>query len=194
MGKLSIRVILSRYLSTLYRWDDGKKRVSKTDVLIQLVAPVLLGFIAVFLGFRFEDLSNLIAGVSIVSALLGAVAVFLFQTRLQLYDSMYSGNSSGGTIFDERDISVLDELFFSVLWCIFEGMVICTILIVSDSAGLIGRASEFDLMAVLSGIVLSGIVVIAGCNLVLVLLMCLKRMGRIYERFGMHISKENLSR
>lgn len=189
MGKLSIRVILSRYLSTLYKWDDGKKRVSKTDVLIQLVAPVLLGFIAVFLGFRFEDLSNLIAGVSIVSALLGAVAVFLFQTRLQLYDSMYSGNSSGGTIFDERDISVLDELFFSVLWCIFEGMVICTILIVSDSAGLIGRASEFDLMAVLSGIV-----VIAGCNLVLVLLMCLKRMGRIYERFGMHISKENLSR
>lgn len=189
MDKLSIKVILSRYLSTLYKWTNGKRKISWVDALIQVVAPIVLGIVSALRGFRFEGFSNLIAGVSIVSALLGAVAVFLFQTRLQLYDSMFSGKASGGTIFDEGDISVLDELFFSVLWCIFEGMVICTVLIISDSVGLMDQAGEIDLWAMVSGFV-----VIVGCNLVLVLLMCLKRMGRIYERFGMHISKEKLSR
>lgn len=127
-----------------------------------------------------------------MSALLGAVAVFLFQTRVQLNDKMELKASEGkptqGSIFDEGDIDVLDELFFSVLWCIFEGMTISVVLIVSDCIG-IARAEELGMV----WSCISSIVVIIGCNLVLVLMMSLKRMARIYERFGMHISKEKLS-
>lgn len=116
----------------------------------------------------------------------------MFQTRVQLNDKMELKASEGkptqGSIFDEGDIDVLDELFFSVLWCIFEGMTISVVLIVSDCIG-IARAEELGMV----WSCISSIVVIIGCNLVLVLMMSLKRMARIYERFGMHISKEKLS-
>ncbi len=192
MGKLSLKVILSRYLSTLYVWRNGKRDISIVDIAIQIVIPVIVGLLSAVLGFSFQGISNLIAGVSIVSALLGAVAVFLFQTRVQLNDKMdrkvSEGTKARGTIFDDGDIIVLDELFFSVVWCIFEGMAISVVLIVADC---IGIAVNEELKTIWCCI--SSIVVMIGCNLVLVLMMCLKRMARIYERFGMHISKEKLS-
>lgn len=191
MSKLSLRIIFSRYISTLYIWRGGKRHVSIVDILIQIAFPIIIGFFSMALGFSFQGISNLIAGVSIVSALLGAVAVFLFQSRVQLNDKMNQkvlGEKKRGTIFDEGDINVLDELFFSVVWCIFEGMAISVILIISDCMG-ISEAEECR--AAWSFV--SSVVVVAGCNLVLVLMMCLKRMARIYERFGMHISKEKLS-
>ncbi len=192
MSKLSLKIVLSRYLSTLYVWRNGKRCFSISDVVFQVILPILIGIASAALGFSFQGISNLIAGVSIVSALLGAVAVFLFQTRVQLNDKMELKASEGkptqGSIFDEGDIDVLDELFFSVLWCIFEGMTISVVLIVSDCIG-IARAEELGMV----WSCISSIVVIIGCNLVLVLMMSLKRMARIYERFGMHISKEKLS-
>ncbi len=193
MGKLSLKVILSRYLSTLYVWRNGTRHISIVDIVVQIGMPAAIGLFSAVLGFRFQGISNLIAGVSIVSALLGAVAVFLFQTRVQLNDKMDRKTSGGakarGTIFDDGDINVLDELFFSVVWCIFEGMAISVILIVTDCMGIAGNEELETIWRCVSSIV-----VMIGCNLVFVLMMCLKRMARIYERFGMHISKEKLSR
>lgn len=192
MGKLSLKAILSHYLSTLYVWRNGKRRISIVDIVVQIGLPIAIGVFSAVLGFSFQSISNLIAGVSIVSALLGAVAVFLFQTRVQLNDKMNhkaaKENNTRGTIFDDGDIVVLDELFFSVLWCIFEGMAISVVLIVADCMGI---AANEELKTIWCCI--SSIVVMVGCNLVLVLMVCLKRMARIYERFGMHISKEKLS-
>lgn len=193
MNKLSIKVILSRYLSTLYVWQGGKKRRSVSDIIVQIVLPALIGLLAALFNFRLKGISNLIAGVAIVSALLGAVAVFLFQTRLQLYDTMHRGASdkrtTRGTVFDDNDIDVLDELFFSVMWCILEGMAICASLIVCDCLGLTTCTDPYWIWCLISSLV-----AMIGCNLLSVLLMCLKRMTRIYERFGMHKSKDSLSK
>ncbi|WP_165056287.1 MULTISPECIES: hypothetical protein [unclassified Adlercreutzia] len=193
MSKLSLKTVLSRYISTLYVWRNGKRCVSIIDVAIQVGLPILIGIASAVLGFSFQGISNLIAGVSVVSALLGAVTVFLFQTRVQLNDKMerktLEGSTTQGSIFDDGDVDVLDELFFSVVWCIFEGMTISVVLIIFDCIGIAG-AEELGM----AWSCISSIVVMISCNLILVLMMCLKRMARIYERFGMHISKEKLSR
>lgn len=205
MNKVSIRAILSQYVSTLYVWKNGKRRLSCHDIFLQIVLPVLVGVVTALLGFRLQGVSNLIAGVAIVSALLGAVAVFLFQTRLQLYDRMHPEKSTGdakpsirGTIFDDDDISVLDELFFSIMWCILEGMTICVVLIVCDCAGLTRCDLPHDFDCLINPYTIwgfiSSLMTMAGCNFLLVLMMCMKRMARIYERFGMHKAKDKLSK
>lgn len=193
MSKLSIRVILSLYISTLYIRKNGEKRRSIGDILVQIVLPILVGILAALFDFRLQGISNLIAGVAIVSALLGAVAVFLFQTRLQLHDKMFptkpDSAEARGTIFDYDDINVLDELFFSVMWCILEGMAVCVALIICDCIGLTTCTDPYWAWTLVSSLV-----AMISCNLVFVLMMCLKRMTRIYERFGMHKSKDKLSK
>lgn len=192
MEKLSIRAILSGYLSTLYTNKNGKKRGSFWDIFVQIILPIIVGIALAYAGFNLKNVSSLMSGVAIVSALLGAVSVFLFQTRIQLYEKMnksFNNGHSRGTIYDEDDICVLDELFFSVIWCIFEGMTICAALIVCGCAGIPEQSSLVQIWTAISSLI-----VIAGCNLTCVLLMCLKRMTRIYERLGMHKSKESLSR
>lgn len=201
MNKVSIKAILSQYLSTLYVVEAGKEKWSFRDIFIQIVVPIFIGICSAVFGFSLRDITNLIAGVAIVSALLGAVAVFLFQVRMQIYDKMYpNGRLARGTIFDDDDIQVLDELFFAVMWCILEGMTICVVLIVSDCIGLVNTencANAFMLGAISSSTIwclISSLVAMIGCNLLLVLMMCMKRMARIYERFGMHKCKDKLSR
>lgn len=185
--KISFKMILSYYLSTLQSSNENGARYRISDLMLHCVLPIALGIGCTIFGFTLKSISNLIAGVAIVSALLGAVSVFLFQTRVQLYDRMNS-SSETGTIFNENDVNVLDELFFSVLWAILEGMFICAVLIICDCADVPNSEKYWMVWCTCSGVV----IVVAG-NLVVVLLMCLKRMARLYERFGMHKSKDSLT-
>lgn len=107
---------------------------------------------------------------------------------MQLYENMNScRDGESGTIFCENDIVVLDELFFSILWAILEGIFICGDLIICDCAGIPKSGDYWVLWNVCSGVV-----IVVACNLMTVLLMCLKRMARLYERFGMHKSKDSI--
>ena len=172
MGKLSPYRIIKEHFKTLYLLKNGEKVTSKRDVAIQLFLPVFLVVVAYFFGFTMKSQLGLLSGMSILATLLGAVAVFVFQIRIQLRQNMDS-------LMTEDDIALIDELFFNILWIILMGFIQSSLLIISEAAGLV----ELDLI----WRIVSAVSVALSVNVVLTLLMVLKRLARVYTRVGMHL-------
>lgn len=172
MGKLSPHRIIKEHFQTLYLLKNGKKVASKRDIAIQLALPVFLGAVAYFLDFAMKSQSGLLSGMSILATLLGAVAVFVFQIRIQLRQNKDS-------LMDEGDVTLIDELFFNILWIILVGFIQSSLLIISEAAGL----EAF----VLVWRIISAVSVTLSINVMFTLLMVLKRLARVYTRVGMHL-------
>lgn len=87
MGKIDFWPLLIKYIDTLRNYQSNK--ISLIDIFVQLIVPALLS-VALFLKWpdsriNLGDLiSNLISCISIISGLMCAVAVLLFQLRLQM--------------------------------------------------------------------------------------------------------------
>lgn len=87
MGKIDFWPLLIKYIDTLRNYQTNK--ISLIDIFVQLIVPALL---SVALFFKWPDsrinlgdlISNLISCISIISGLMCAVAVLLFQLRLQM--------------------------------------------------------------------------------------------------------------
>lgn len=82
MGKIDFWPLLIKYIDTLRNYQTNK--ISLIDIFVQLIVPALL---SVALFFNWPDsrinpgdlISNLISCISIISGLMCAVAVLLFQ-------------------------------------------------------------------------------------------------------------------
>lgn len=174
MGKLSPFQIIYRHFKSLCKIKDGKDKVSISDILIQMAFPIALGGFSYAYGFTMSDKSGLLSGMSILATLLGAVAVFVFQIRVQQ-------RQNRDTLLKESDIDLIDELFFNILWIILVGLVQSSLLIVSEAIGIIGETSAWQIVSAVS--------VVLSTNVVVTLLMVLKRLARIYMRIGMHLDE-----
>lgn len=80
---------------------------------------------------------------------------------------------------DEGDVTLIDELFFNILWIILVGFIQSSLLIISEAAGL----EAF----VLVWRIISAVSVTLSINVMFTLLMVLKRLARVYTRVGMHL-------
>lgn len=174
MGKLSPFQIIYRHFKSLCKIKDGQDKVSIPDILIQMILPIALGGLSYAYGFTMSNQSGLLSGMSILATLLGAVAVFVFQIRVQQRQSKDS-------LLEESDIDLIDELFFNILWIILVGLVQSSLLIVSEALGIIGANATWQIV--------SSVSVVLSTNVVMTLLMVLKRLARIYMRIGMHLDK-----
>ena len=99
MGKASVVGIFKGYVRTLYDARDGSSPgVRLVDVFVQSDIPVLCGFACYFTGWHLSNPSNAIVGISIVSALMCAMATLLFQVRSQFADSAGNNDSEHNEI------------------------------------------------------------------------------------------------
>ena len=176
MGKLSPRLIVVNHLKTLVRSDKGNsKKTDWIDVFFQFVIPAVAARAAYGLGLNWSG-GSLTTVVSVVTTLMAAVAIFLFQIRIQFWEDRATLKK---TLLDDDDVLLIDELFANVMWVILAGFVLAIISVASD---LICQDS-------LSGRVLSAVCIALALNFGMVILMCLKRLSRAYDRIGRHLKK-----
>ena len=99
------------------------------DVAIQIVIPIALGCISFFIGLRISDPSNIVVGISIVAALMCAMAVLLFQVRAEI-------RRENNALLVGDDVKLVDETFDDAMWAILVGFLIALYLVIVDAFGL----------------------------------------------------------
>lgn len=183
MGKSSVTGIFKGYVHTLRDARDGEgMRVRPADVIVQIAIPAAIGVVYYFAGWHLSDPANAIVGISIVSALMCAMATLLFQIRSQAMEGMDEARDGTngdparlpGFRMKHRDERFIDEVFDDVMWAILVGLSLSLYLIIVDAAEL------FDACDIISR-VLSSIAVAVCAHFVLVIGMCLKRLRRAYN-------------
>lgn len=156
-SKTALHEVVTRHHNTLR--DVRSSKISRRDIAQAYGLPLAVGAIAWWRGFHFEDLGAITAGVAILTGLLFALVIFVFQLRL--------GAKDDATSLRTR----LDELFYNVLYAIGVGVVTTVVSVVTDSVNKDGSI----------GIVGSLAVIGFGSHLIVTMAMIVKRVMRAYQ-------------
>lgn len=167
MGKSSVVGIVKGHFKTLRDARTGRIRVR--DFFWQIGLPIACGIACALYRWRLPDASNAIVGISIVAALMCAMAALIFQIRLDLNKI---------PVTEKRDIILIDEVFANVMWAILMGLALALYLIVIDAVGLLNEST--------AAIIATSIAVALCAHFALVIGMCLKRFQRSYEKIAAH--------
>lgn len=134
------------------------------DYVVLLGVPLATGT-AVGYYFRLHDMASYIAGVAVFTGLLFALVVYVFQLRMQLL-------SDPSVPRDGKLAGFIDQVFANVSYAVVVGVTatIASIAaaVTADGAGRINA-------------IWSGVVVALGVHLMLVVLMCIKRLRAAYR-------------
>lgn len=137
------------------------------DYAGMLGLPILAAGAIWFVGIRVREVGTFLGGIAILTGLLFALVIFVFQLRLQVSGDPRHPNGS-------RLPVLLDELFANVNYAVIIGMATSAVGVVaaatSDSA-----SGEAPLWA---SVVLTAL----GVHLLLTVLMCVKRTRAAYRR------------
>lgn len=169
MDKIKLSRVFGAYIDGLRMYD----RLRFSDMALQFGFPiiigVLLGFGFVFIPGDVSDIKavigNAISAVSIISGLMCALAVLIFQLRVQL--------STGESVkVSDREYMLVDHLFNDALWDVVVGLSCALTLVVAS--GLVSTASIFSAVLLATSTALS-------VHFLLVTTMCIKRLSIAYE-------------
>ncbi|WBQ05970.1 hypothetical protein [Kribbella sp. CA-293567] len=147
------------------RSGDYRRR----DLLVFLGMPLGLAAVSVFCGGELPSAGDLIQGVSILTGLLFALVIFVFQLRLQVGSDDRIGPVS-------RIAILIDELFANVLYAVVVGLVTTAIVVLAGAS--VGPESDGDAASVNRW--WTGGVVLTCSHLLLTIAMCLKRTRAAY--------------
>ncbi len=174
MRKISLLGVVKRYFSTLTDGTTG--RIMPIDVAVQIVFPGIIGAGLFFFylpeGSEYQLVSRCLGQfasgvtttISLVSALLSAVSVLIFQLRVQLL-------SQKDPVPSRDEVLLVDQMFDQVLWDVLVGIVAVVL---------------FSIFPVLSvgtliwRLVLSASLAVTA-NYVMVMCMCIKRFSEAYR-------------
>ena len=163
-GKASVSSIAEDHFATLKNDDD---KYDLADVAVQIAMPVAAGAVVFLFKCVIGDVGALVTGVSIVAALMGAMAVLIFQIRLSIPND---------NRLDVYDYELVDEVFSNILWAILVGFTLALGLVVYQTF------CVMDLW--LAGNVVTSLAVALGLHFVVVVAMCLKRLNLAYMRIA----------
>ncbi len=166
MRKTSLWRVPADHFRTLT--DNRTDKPDWGGIVWQGLVPTACGIATWWIGAKLADVSAAVAGISIVAALLFAMAVFLFQLRVTL---------GGDSRLGEDDYRLVDECMSNTLWAILWGLGLALFLIVCAAGKWIANDG--------TGPILTGIAVGASVHFLMVISMCLKRLRRAYERIAM---------
>lgn len=165
MGKSSLWQIPHNHFKSLY--NARTLRADYRAWLLQVGVPCLVGTGVGVAGGELEKVGDAVAGVAIVSGLLFSMAVLLFQLRMSLV---------GDKRLTQKDYELVDECMANTLWAIVWGLSLTVYLVVVGALdGMSGSAWAPLLTGIAAG---------AAVHFLLVIMMCIKRLQRSYERFA----------
>lgn len=175
MGKSSIVPIFKGYIRTLHEADDNLRI---QDVFAHLILPAAAGVaVGALVPAEAHDavsgsLPTAITAVSIVSAFMCAMAVMVFQLRIQIADALDGkGDAALAGKVKKGDLKLIDELFHDVMWSIVVGFASAFCM---TAACFLVSAQDVAFRIFL------GVSAALLLNDVLVVCMCLKRMSSAY--------------
>lgn len=169
MGMSSVAGIPKAYFSTLIDQRTGGMNVGA--FITQLLVPAAIGAIWAVAGPSILTPGNAIVGISIVSALLCAMATMLFQIRIDLKIRTNEGTEPYVT---ELDLKLIDQLFAAVLWAILFGLIVVLLMVLSEWFGVFQPEGMQAKIA-------AGLTIFLIGHFVFVIGTILKRMNRVYE-------------
>ncbi|AFR47976.1 hypothetical protein [Gordonia sp. KTR9] len=148
--------------------NDATGEPHKTDYMIALGAPAVTGLIVSATmgakGLVMNEIGAYISGVAIFTALLFALVIYVFQLRMQL-DVDQRVSPTG------RLIRLVDQLFSNVNYAVVIGVATTVTAMIAAAFAKDGAVNY----------VWGGILATLGLHLVLVVLMCIKR---VQSAFG----------
>ena len=135
------------------------------DIVVQLGIPTLLAITSLVYSLVTGcaiDISEAVTAISIISALLCAAAIMVFQFRSGLTTEKPPRR---------RALALIDQLFDDLLWAMVAGFFVVLLSAIAGMAPIAGTVIETVLRSV-------GIAFLF--NFVIVVCMCLKRLGSAY--------------
>ncbi|OKX93034.1 hypothetical protein AUP71_11245 [Corynebacterium glutamicum] len=165
-NKLSPIPVIKSHLDTLR--DAQTNKVMISDYATSYGIPIIFGGYSWWREFQVKDVGSFLGGIAVFAALLFALVVFVFQLRIT------AGNDPR-TSDKDRLLKLLDQLFANVSYAVLIGLAttflgIVSIWLTDEETG--------------APVWLSVFLVIAVTHLVLIIMMCLKRINSAYRRLS----------
>lgn len=169
MDKVNLTRLFILYLEGLK--SDGK--ISLPDILVQFIIPIFcsaLSFALLWTGAIEPErlstfVSNAIVAISIISGLMCALAVLIFQLRAQI-------STEKSIEVRDAEYKLIDQLFNDVLWDVVVGFASAILLVISSGA--------IQSMSLATCLVLA-ISMLCITHFFLVTAMCLKHLSIAHE-------------
>ena len=167
-NRINIYDIVIGHFRTLRQTSNNK--IGVVEFLVFIVIPIALSIVIIFIPLNSKDLISLLVNLgSIFSALLLSVLVLVFDQEQKLDDRKEIAEEKGKAIDPLFDVkkSVLEELYYNISYSI-----LCSILLVS----LCLIYTSIKYITIFHGYILKPLIVFILINLLLNILMILKRM------------------
>lgn len=162
-SKTSVVEVVREHYRTFYDARTGKPRWQ--DYVMPVAVPLVAAAVSAALGWRMSSAATLTNGLAILTGLLFALVVFVFQLRLDVTrDPRHEGQLSLRTR--------IDELFQNVLYAILVGLTATVLSVIADAAtSTDGQVSRWW----------TAVMIAVGGHAVATVLQCLKRTLRAYR-------------
>lgn len=169
MDKVNLTRLFKLYLKGL----KYNGRINLLDILVQFCIPVccsVISFLLLWEGVIEPEqlsafVSNAIVAISIISGLMCALAVLIFQLRAQI-------STEASIEVRDAEYELIDQLFNNVLWDVVIGFISAILLVV-----LSGGISNMTLVTCLIFVVS----ILCITHFLLVTAMCLKHLSITHE-------------
>lgn len=170
-SKFSLVPVVTEQYGTLVDSRTGRRRLEDYFVVIGL--PIGVAVISMVASWRIAIVGELISAVSIITGLLFALVIFLFQLRLQL------GKQETAARIPRPAVKLIDEMFANVCYAIVVGFMVTGVTLVG-AATRVNPTGPDPLEPI--NLALSAAVLALLTHFLLVLAMCLKRLVSAYEK------------
>lgn len=171
-SKFSLLPILRDQFATLTDAKTGHPRFDDYAALIG--APALAAASVVVARWHMSIVGEFLTALAIITALLFAMVIFIFQLRLHMGDREVLERTPATTV------ELVDELFSNVCYAIVIGFV--TIAVTLFGAAL--RPTDATGGPGPIGVVWTAAIIFLVVHFVLVLAMCMKRLASAYRKLG----------
>ena len=175
--RLGLSELVTDHFRTLYETDsEDKQSVSVADVVVFYAMPFGCGVAAAVFGVRLNDISTIIAGISIFTALLFGLLIHVFVMGMEIASNPKWTKVSRVTI-------LVGELRANVAYSCGVGLLLTTLLIVASSISetVTTVSGNVEVTATPVTVWLSALIIGLLVHLLLTLLMVLKRIRSAYR-------------
>lgn len=169
--KVDVFFILKKHCQTLSVYKGGEEKISFIDIFSFFLLPALLGvLVALFSQGISDNILTLTVNFGAIStALLMSVLVLVYDQEAKIKDVQEKSRLAGGNADDK--LVLLKELYQNICYTI----VVSIVLVIFSVAGMSMVGEELSCFRQIGLQVTSGLVIAVFVNIVLTMLMVIKR-------------------
>ena len=168
-------MIIDRYGRLLIQEPNGLNGCPASNIVVQIVLPIVLSFALTAFGFVIKEFDGFVTCVSIITAIMCAISVLLFQIRVR--------DVREDRRLTRLDLCYIDDLFTLSVWSMVVGLLLAVIVIAPKFACIDAILLSCD-SSLLEAIphTYHFVVYLLSAHLIAVVLIFANRFVGVYER------------